>query len=116
MVIREFDKRKMIRTLEGSMQTYGNHIFAGKLYLKKNAPLFHLAPTTEIEYPWRVCKNSLVIKYFPKRGIVLGMWQKNNREWHETVLDILEGRYVDIKEAAKAGTDQSEISGDLEYA
>lgn len=79
------------------MQTHGKYLFVGKLYLKE-APLIHLAPTTEIEYPWRVCKKSMIIRYRKNKGIVIGLWRKNKKDWSETVLEALKGRNLGIPE------------------
>lgn len=83
------------------MQTHGKYLFVGKLDLE-NAPLLHLSPTTEIEYPWRVCKKSLIIRYSKgwygkDKGIVVGIWRKNKGDWYDSVLGALKGRDIEAE-------------------
>lgn len=83
------------------MQTYGKYIFVGFMYLKKEAPYFHVELTAEIEYPWRVCPKTLIIKLPKKRGMVVGFWRKNLKPWQESLMEILKGREIGFAEINK---------------
>jgi hypothetical protein len=85
------------------VQTHGRPFFVGFNYLRSDAPIIHLAPTTEIEYPWRVCPKSLVIKLPKGRGMVMGKWKFNVRPWEETLLEILKGREIYFAEEEGQG-------------
>lgn len=99
------------------MQTYGSPIFIGSLRLRKNAPLFHKSPTNEIEHPWRVCPNSLVIKLPFGRGIVVGKWRANKDHWENSLMEILNGRELDFEETITGNSqDLSEDRESLGYA
>jgi hypothetical protein len=94
------------RIAEGLVvQTYGKYIFVGLNHLKPDAPYFHLAPTHEIEHPWRICRKSLVIRLLCGKGLVIGLWRKNKEHWEKSLMEILKGRVVDIQEttASNAG-------------
>src|ERR1700683_2359614 len=97
------------------MQTYGKPFFIGFNYLKSDSPIFHLAPTTEIEHPWRVCPKSLVIRLPKSRGIVIGKWRSNIRPWEETLLEILKGREIYFAQEENSG-EGTGSPADLEYA
>lgn len=84
------------------MQTHGKYLFVGLNYLKPDAPIFHTAPTHEIEHPWRICPNSWIIKLPNSRGLVVGWWKKNPGEWNESLMEILKGREVAFTEEVRS--------------
>ncbi len=80
------------------MQTYGRPLFVGFIHLKPEAPRFEVKPTNEIEHPWRVCPDSLVVKLPKGRGMVLGRWRKSKVHWEQSLMEILKGREIDFEE------------------
>lgn len=52
--------------------------FIHTIYLIEGAPLVHLFPTQELDEPFRVSKNSIVVRLWPsRRGVVLGWWKSS---------------------------------------
>lgn len=64
--------------------------FAHTLNLKPGAPFLHTAPTDELEIPFRR-SNSLVVKIWPGKAIVLGRWRHTGRTETEGILTALQG-------------------------
>ena len=53
--------------------------------------LFDIAPTREIEYPWRVAKRCLLIHFWPGKALVIGRWKWSGMEEDAALLAALEG-------------------------
>ena len=50
-------------------------IFAHSIYLVERTRLVHLAPTQELDDPFRTSPHSLVVRLWPsRRGLVIGWW------------------------------------------
>jgi hypothetical protein len=64
--------------------------FAHTVNLQPGTPLFHRAPTDEIEPPYRR-SNSLIIKIWPGKGIVLGRWRQTYRKESDALYTALQG-------------------------
>jgi len=48
------------------------------IYLSKDAPIIHSAPTQELDAPFRNSPRSVVIRLWPYRyGFVLGWWHRS---------------------------------------
>jgi hypothetical protein len=90
------------------MQTHGRWLFVGKLGdLTDDAPRFERQPTAEIEYPYRYCNKTLVVK-FRGEGYVLGWWRKNKHDDHlHHVLKVI-GRNMDFGFFKKTLTENTE--------
>lgn len=86
-------------TQEHNMQTHGKPFFIGFLHLKPEAPRFERKPTNEIEHPWRVCPQSLVVKLPRGRGMVIGRWRKSKVHWEQSLMEIIQGREFDFEKA-----------------
>ena len=76
---------------------HGEHLFTGIIYVR-GAPLIHVAPTTEIEHPWRKCKRSVIIRLWKGKALVLGFWRDNDKPWHDSLLEAVNGRIMDDQE------------------
>lgn len=46
--------------------------------LTREAPLFHFAPTIDVDFPQsaKICEKSLVMKLF-RKGLVMGRWKES---------------------------------------
>jgi hypothetical protein len=64
--------------------------FAHTVNLTPEAPLIHRAPTDEIEPPYRR-SNSVIIKIWPGKGIVLGRWRHTWRNESDALYTALQG-------------------------
>lgn len=72
--------------------------------------VFDVAPTREIEEPFRECKRSLIIHCWPGKAIVLGKWGPEAPEDQEVykLLAALDGREVGEIEKQEEKADQPE--------
>ena len=52
--------------------------------LSKDAPIIHMAPTTEIEHPYRE-STSLILRLPFGRGLVIGWWQNSGKDEFEAL-------------------------------
>lgn len=100
------------------MQTYGNKRFIGLMRLSRKAPWKHRTTTTEIEYPWRVCQDSLIIRIKPLGwGIVTGIWEDNKEPWHESLATAIGARELDFEDKIEAPDFESASKNqDVEYS
>jgi hypothetical protein len=64
--------------------------FAHTVNLKPGAPFLHTAPTDEIEPPYRR-SNSVIIKIWPGKGLVLGRWRHTYRSDDAALYTALQG-------------------------
>lgn len=73
----------------------GKNLFTGLIPVK-GFFVFDVAPTREVEEPFRECKYSLIVHCWPRKAIVLGKWGSEAPEGHETrkILSALSGREV----------------------
>jgi hypothetical protein len=71
------------------MKTFGP-LFAGRIHVK-DAPFIHVAPTAEVEYPYRSTNHSVILR----NGIVFGVWRKKKRTFEEHFLTALGGRNLE---------------------
>jgi|SRR5215469_17824057 len=107
------------------MKEWGNKLFTGKVYVKPDAPRFHVKPTWEIEEPYRYAAKTLHIKLF-KSGYswVIGLWRPTDKPISIHLLEALRGRQIDtqageIRQKFRApgeSAGSAEDSSDLEYA
>lgn len=71
--------------------------FQMTIHVERTAPWFHLAPTREIEPPFRVCLRSVVFRLWPTgRAWVFGHWQPSGLTETEALQRALAGRMVDL--------------------
>jgi hypothetical protein len=64
--------------------------FVHAVNLRPHTPLLHTAPTDEIEPPYRR-SNSIVIKVWPGKGIVLGRWRHTWRSESDALYTAIQG-------------------------
>jgi hypothetical protein len=64
--------------------------FAHTVNLKPGTPLVHRAPTDEIEPPYRR-SNSVIVKIWPGKGIVLGRWRNTWRNESDALYTAVQG-------------------------
>jgi hypothetical protein len=65
-------------------------LFAHTVNLQPGTPFVHRAPTDEIEPPYRR-SNSVIIKIWPGKGIVLGRWRNTWRSESDALYTALQG-------------------------
>lgn len=65
--------------------------FCHFLDLAPKSPFLHTAPTNELEIPFRT-SSSLVVRIWPRKGLVLGRWRKTGRGETEAILTAIQGR------------------------
>lgn len=58
--------------------------------LKPGTPLVHRAPTDEIQPPYRR-SNSVIVKIWPGKGIVLGRWRHTWRNESDALYTAVQG-------------------------
>lgn len=68
-------------------------LFAG-ITPRKGFFLFDVAPTREIEFPWRQAKKSLLIHFWPGKALVLGRWRWSGLSEEQALLQAVEGENV----------------------
>lgn len=61
-------------------------MFVRVISLRSGAPLYHVAPSIDVDYPkpTRICQNSHVIRLF-RKGIVFGKWKETSLEEEESL-------------------------------
>jgi hypothetical protein len=64
--------------------------FGFTINLIPKAPFLHTAPTDELEFPYRTAR-SLVVKFWPGKGLVLGRWRHTGRTETEALLIATQG-------------------------
>jgi hypothetical protein len=64
--------------------------FVHPVNLKPGTPFMHRAPTDEIEPPYRH-SDSVIIKIWPGKGLVLGHWQNTWRNESDALYTALQG-------------------------
>ena len=62
-------------------------IFVQSIWLTEGAPVFHTAPTNELEEPYRKSKSLIVRIPFSRRAVVLGFWRKTERTEDEALAE-----------------------------
>lgn len=73
------------------MQTHDiGRVFVHTIRLKPGTPLFHRAITNEIEEPFRIARP-FVFRFWPGRGLVLGLWVHTGRDEDSALLDAIDG-------------------------
>lgn len=79
--------------------------------------VFDKAPTREIEWPFRVCKKSILIHIWPGKALVIGRWQWSELSETEALLEALEGTNLGFQgQGFKASaTEATEDQGNLGY-
>lgn len=81
-----------------------NDKFWGIVKVKWNTPLYHTAPTTEIEHPFRVCPKSKIIRLSFGRAMILGKWQtgadEHSEEYASHLLSAILGREIETEQGA----------------
>ncbi len=65
-------------------------LFAHTVNLKPGSPFLHTATTNEIEPPYRH-SNSVIIKIWPGKGLVLGRWRRTWRNENEALYAAIQG-------------------------
>ncbi|TKK84576.1 hypothetical protein FDA94_28520 [Herbidospora galbida] len=76
--------------------------YAHTLKLEKGSPVFHTAPTREIEYPFRV-GTSLVVRLWPWLGaIVVGRWTGREADEEQALMRAVQARTVVASQAHDA--------------
>jgi hypothetical protein len=60
-------------------------LFFHRVALRRHVPLLHFADTHEVEEPFRYSR-SVILRYWPRRGLVLGWWRDTGREEDEALL------------------------------
>lgn len=71
---------------------------------RKGLFLFDIAPTREIEFPWRAAKRCLLIHIWPGKAIVIGRWRWSGLDEHEALLAALEGEEIgDVQQQSGFG-------------
>lgn len=61
-------------------------------------PFLHTAPTQEIEEPFR-SSTSLIVRFWPGKGLVIGWWRDSGMDEEEALLAALDGWGVDLYDA-----------------
>lgn len=65
--------------------------------VEKDTPLHHRYPTQEIDYPYRLCPQSHILRLWPARiGVVLGKWLKDMpmRDWEDSLIGAVQGDII----------------------
>ena len=92
-----------MRTHELGMSIRGKVIWMTPLFwhsvrLTREAPLVHVAPTRELEYPYRTSQRSLILKLTRTRGIVLGWWKESGMNEYDHLMAAIDwqekGKYT----------------------
>lgn len=75
---------------------HGSPAFIGHIHVKKNTPVFHRAPTYEIEEPFRICvkPKSLIVRLWKTHALVIGLWRQNNTGESEVLLSAVQGHWT----------------------
>jgi hypothetical protein len=74
------------------------------LFSWKGLFLFDVAPTIEIEWPYRKCKHSLLIHFWPGKALTIGRWSWSGLSEQEALIAATEGyRIGDWKPESSAG-------------
>lgn len=97
-------------------------IFVQSIWLRDDSPMFHLAPTFELESPYRESKSLVVRSPFSRRAFVFGWWRKTGRTEDEALtaavgsvkspVDPYANRYG--TSSAMAEIDEPELFSDLD--
>lgn len=61
------------------------------LFSWKGLFIFDIAPTKEIEWPYRKCNHSFVIRLWSGRALVIGRWNWSGLSEAEALLEAMEG-------------------------
>lgn len=61
------------------------------LFSWKGLYLFDVAPTNEIEWPYRKCKHSVILRLPKGRALVIGRWSWSVVSEAQALIDALEG-------------------------
>lgn len=77
-------------------QMYELTLFAGVqkrkgLFSWKGLFLFDIAPTIEIEWPYRKCRHSLLIQFWPGKALTIGRWSWSGQSEMQALLEAVEG-------------------------
>jgi hypothetical protein len=84
-------------------------LFVHTVRLKPGTPFIHRAPTNEIEEPFRHSR-SVIFNLF-RRGVVVGVWRKTDRDPEDALLDALDGQVIQeaapLKEWASSGVTEA---------
>jgi len=82
---------------------HGKDLFIGIISVR-GFFVFDIAPTREIEEPFRDCKRSLIIHCWPGKAIVVGKWGPEAPEDHEVykLMEAIEGREITEVETKQA--------------
>lgn len=87
-------------------------LFAG-ITPRKGLFLFDVAPTREIEFPWRVAKKSLLIHFWPGKALVFGRWRWSGLDEEKALYAALEGEEIgDIQEQSGVAKRLKEVRED----
>lgn len=61
------------------------------LFSWKGLFLFDIAPTIEIEWPYRKCRHSLLIHFWPGKALTIGRWSWSGLSEQEALIAATEG-------------------------
>lgn len=77
------------------MKEWGNHLFTGKIWVRDDSPFIHVAPTWEIEEPFRFSAKTLHIKRNKNQARVIGLWHVTDKPISIHLLEALRGKVIE---------------------
>jgi hypothetical protein len=73
------------------------------LFSWKGLFLFDVAPTIEIEWPYRKCRHSLLFHFWPGKAFTIGRWSWSGLSEQEALIEATEGHKIGDWLPEKAG-------------